>query len=147
MLRVIAWVSILTMSSYLPTFADPKIPWVTVIEQELNNLRVSNGLSSVRSDQKLMAAAFWHAEDMSRNNFISHTGSNGLTVDQRVRMNGFCFRYVNENIAKGYRQLNDAFNAWYSSPGHRNNLLAPQASLFGFAEVNRAWVLVLAAAC
>lgn len=146
-MRLPTWVIILIMSALLPAGADTTSGTNISFEHELNTLRGRNGLPRVLPNEMLMAAALRHAEDMSRHRFISHTGSDGSLVDKRAQAEGFCFRHVNENIAKGYRQFDDVLDAWYLSPGHKRNLLSPEVSLFGFAKVNRAWVLVMAAPC
>lgn len=113
----------------------------------VNDIRAYNGLPAVVIDPALVSAAKKHAEDMSRGRFISHTGSDGSQVAQRVLAAGFCFHYVNENIAEGFREFYDVVSAWMSSNGHRGNILAARATHFGFAETNRSWVMVLATPC
>ena len=59
----------------------------------------------------------------------------------------FVFCTLIKIIARGYRQFDHVLDAWYLSSGHMRNLLSSEASLFGFTNVNTAWVLLIAALC
>ena len=117
------------------------------VAEVVNGIRAHNGLPAVVVDPALVSAARSHAEDMDRRRFISHTGSDGSQVARRAQAAGFCFRYINENIAKGFREAHKVMSAWMSSKGHRENILAARATHFGFARINRSWVLVLGTPC
>ena len=130
-----------------PAQAQTLVNLANDVGSVVNDIRAGNGLPAIVVDKALVSAARSHAQDMDRGRFVSHVGSDGTQVAERARAAGFCFRYVNENIAKGFRELDQVMSAWMSSSGHRNNILAARATHFGFANINRSWVLVLGAPC
>lgn len=73
----------------------------------------------LKMDRRLEDAAQRHAEWMALHNNLSHEGENESHVNNRV--NG-SFRAVGENIAYGYRTVNDVFPEWVKSPGHERNI-------------------------
>lgn len=81
----------------------------------------------------LEKAAIEHSEDMTRNNFFSHQGSDGLSVANRVEATGYPWRAVGENIAAGYSSVKSAVQGWLESPGHCKNIMNPDYSEFGSA--------------
>jgi uncharacterized protein YkwD len=74
-------------------------------------------------NMQLQNAANVHAHDMSANNFISHTGSNGRTPDQRAIAAGYSSTNVGENAAGGQQSIQEVVDAWVASPGHCTNLM------------------------
>jgi uncharacterized protein YkwD len=117
------------------------------VEQTLNAQRAAHGVPAVQPHPMLMAAAQAHAADMARGGFMSHQGSDGSTLGQRVERAGFCYRAVNENIAMGSNDPAQVMQGWYASPGHRRNALSGEVTHYGFAVVGRAWVLVMGRPC
>lgn len=112
----------------------------------LDALRAEDGLPRLSQNDDLQRAAFAHAEDMLRNSYFSHTGSDGSTVADRVSRTGYQWCYVAENIAQGQKDLTEVMKAWVRSPGHRSNLLSESVREFGLAEgPGYIWVIVLAA--
>lgn len=118
-----------------------------VVARTLNAQRAAHGLHAVAPHRQLMAAAEAHARDMARGGFMSHRGSDGSNLAQRVKRQGFCYRYVNENIAMGFRDPSQVMQGWYNSPGHRRNALSREVTHYGFAAVDRSWVLVMGRPC
>ena len=71
----------------------------------------------------LDAAARAHAEDMARNSFLAHTGSDGSNPGERVSRAGYHWDVVAENVASGQTSADDIAATWLESPGHCNNLM------------------------
>jgi uncharacterized protein YkwD len=67
-------------------------------------------------------------------NFFSHTGSDGLTVGDRVRNAGYDWSAVGENIAAGQQTINTVMMVWLESPGHCANIMRPIYTEFGAAS-------------
>ena len=92
--------------------------------------RQKAGKSTLSWDAKLAAVARAHSEDMAKNRFFSHTGSNGRTAGQRLNAAGF-YTWGENIAATGYYNLNSNPDAvgkalvdmWMGSSGHRTNLL------------------------
>ena len=91
---------------------------------------------------QLESAARIHSDDMSANDFFSHTGSNGSTVATRTSEQGYRFRAVGENLAGGYPTLEAAHNGWLLSEGHCQNIMNPAYNDIGAACTSRLWTVV-----
>lgn len=88
---------------------------------------------SVNWDNRLFLAADKHSKDMATHNFISHTGSDGSNFGQRIRQQGYSFRFAAENVAAGQPNLNYVVTGWLNSPGHCKNIMAQQAKDIGLS--------------
>ena len=107
---------------------------------ELTNVeRAKHGVPPLQWDNKLGAAARAHSEDMARNNFMSHTGSNGSNLGERVTRAGFNWSRVAENVAAGQQTPEAVINSWMNSPGHRTNILDPTLTHLGVGFVSNRW--------
>lgn len=114
------------------------------VAELLNALRAQERLKPLKVSPRLEAAANRHAMDMAQRGFFSHQGSDGSSVGQRVRAQGYRFCKVAENIAKGQKSLNEVMTTWAESPGHRRNMLLPDIREFGLVRApGNIWVLVL----
>ena len=75
-----------------------------------------------------------HSRDMGDYNFFSHTGSDGLTVGDRVGNAGYDWSAVGENIAAGQQTIDTVMAAWLDSPGHCANIMHSVYTEFGAAS-------------
>jgi uncharacterized YkwD family protein len=89
----------------------------------VNQERRRAGLSPLRIHSRLNAAAQAHSNDMARNNFMSHTGSDGSSPFDRMKRYGYNYRWAGENVAAGQSSPQDVMRSWMNSPGHRKNIL------------------------
>lgn len=114
----------------------------------LNNVRAANDADPLSFDNRLALAAQVHANDMLRNDFFSHTGSDDSEVGDRVTAQGYRWSHVGENIAKGYQSEASVMTGWTNSSGHHDNNINPNYRDFGLGKAgsgsNLHWVLVLA---
>jgi uncharacterized protein YkwD len=114
----------------------------TQFEQQVivlvNQERATNGLPALAFNVAIGNAARGHSDDMARNNFFSHTGSNGSNPGTRLTAAGYNWSFYAENIAAGYQTPADVVKGWMSSPGHRANILARSAREIGAGYVERA---------
>ena len=92
----------------------------------------------LRWNRELTRAARAHSRDMARNNFFSHTGSDGLKVWDRALAEGYSYRYIGENIAAGYANVGSVQSGWLSSPGHCKNLMSANFTHMGVSCVREA---------
>ncbi|KAG1704628.1 hypothetical protein DVH05_005556 [Phytophthora capsici] len=95
----------------------------------VNAQRAAQGLSPLCLNSKLMAASMGHSVDMASKNFMSHTGSDGSTMAQRVTAAGYKWTRVAENVAAGQVNVDAVMNSWMNSPGHRANILGDYTML------------------
>jgi uncharacterized protein YkwD len=75
-----------------------------------------------------------HSRDMGDNNFFSHTGSDGLSVGDRVTNAGYDWTAAGENIAAGQPTIDAVMTAWLDSPGHCANIMYPSYTEIGVAS-------------
>jgi len=97
----------------------------------INALRTQNGLPPLDLNGQLAASAQQHSDDMAATGNISHTGSDGSSIDTRIRASGYGhwrgFGIWGENIYGGQLATVDtAWNFWINSQVHRANLLNPR---------------------
>lgn len=126
-----------TLLAHAPT-PDP-------FEGLLTTARAAVSLNPLAVEDRLTVAAQAHAEDMSANDYFSHTDLNGGSVADRVTASGYDWCWVGENIAYGYTTQTNVFNAWMDSPGHRANMLSASPTEFGLGHASDGnyWVMVL----
>ncbi len=97
----------------------------------INALRTQNGLPPLDLNGQLAASAQQHSDDMAATGNISHTGSDGSSIDSRIRASGYGhwrgFGIWGENIYGGQTaNVETAWNFWINSQVHRANLLNPR---------------------
>jgi uncharacterized protein YkwD len=97
--------------------------FVARVVEETNVYRSRAGCPALRLDTQLNSAAQRHSDDMARNNFFSHTGSDGSSPWDRIHDAGYDFTGAAENAAAGQRTPQEVVAAWYNSEGHRANML------------------------
>ena len=96
-----------------------------------NTQRYIYGLQPLVWDYTLAHAARLHSRDMARNNFISHTGSDGSVISDRLGRAGLSGTGWGENINGGINNVYSALSAWMDSPGNRMNILSPHMTHLG----------------
>lgn len=96
--------------------------------------RAKRNLPPLRDDPRLRAIAQAHSEDMVRNRFIAHTSSRSGDATTRIKSAGLQATVVLENIGRAYsaRELHQGL---MQSPGHRGNILHPDAREIGIGVV------------
>ncbi len=100
------------------------------------NRTFSSPVAAAAWNAKLEAAALAHSQDMQRNNFFSHSGSNGSNPGQRIAQAGYSAASWGENIAAGYPDMNSVLRGWLeSSSGHCEAIKSASFSEIGAALV------------
>jgi uncharacterized protein YkwD len=95
--------------------------WEAQVAVMLNEERAKYGKYPLVMNNKLTNSARAHSVDMVVNKFMSHTGSDGSTPQQREQRAGYYGRYWGEIIGGGTPSI--AFNWWMNEPGHRDMVL------------------------
>jgi uncharacterized protein YkwD len=107
----------------------------------INAARASNGLPDLTVNPKLVASATAHSIDMACHSLLSHTGSDGSTIQSRIAAAGYSYTYWNEAIYAQPPQYGGdaaaAVNWWLNDPPHRVILLTDKGTDFGagYADV------------
>ena len=107
-------------------------------------------VAALRWDDRLAAAAARHAADSAAMGAVTHVGSDGSSVAQRVAEAGFSAWGVGENAAAGVSSAGAVLALWQDSPPHCVNMAAPEYTDVGVACASDArsplgehWVMVL----
>ena len=107
----------------------------STFEREIFNFtnahREAHGLQPLIWDYTLAHAAREHSRDMATNNFISHTGSDGSLISDRLYLAGLSSTGWGENINGGINNVYTAVTSWMNSPGNRTNILSPHMTHLG----------------
>lgn len=120
-------------------------------------ININEGLPAGRSavvrpplamNEKLLAVARAHSEDMFTRNFFAHTNPDGKDTFDRMTAGGYNFTSAGENIAFGSTQMARALedllmvDAGIPGRGHRVNLLdirPASQNAFVFREIGIGW--------
>lgn len=89
-----------------------------------NRERRKYGAGPVTFHPRLMeAAAIQNADVAFQQERLSHIGSDGSRMGERVLRTGYIYKYASENLARGQGSCEHVIRSWMLSPGHRKNLL------------------------
>jgi uncharacterized protein YkwD len=117
----------------------------------VNSFRRQNGLRPLKLQPAITEAARSHARDLAKWDRISHFGSDGSNPWDRVKRAGYNARLAAENVGTGQVTIEEVMKGWEASPGHKKNLLLPEAEHMGIAlvqdpktEFKTFWTLVIA---
>lgn len=108
---------------------DEVHPYVTQIVNLVNEERAKAGLSEVKLDANITAAANVRAMEIKQS--FSHTRPDGSSFSTALKEQGVSYRGSGENIAWGQKSPEQVMNAWMNSDGHRANILNPNYKNIG----------------
>lgn len=99
---------------------------------------------AVTWNDTLALVALKHSQDMDANDKLSHSGTDGSFVDERITREGYVFSFYAENLLKGGPTEEEAITAWKNSPAHCENLMDPNINEIGVGTSGPYWTMVLA---
>lgn len=105
----------------------------SALENFANQTRQSMGLPVLVENQKLDQAAQLKAQNMVINNYFGHTSPQGITPWFWFLQAGYNYKYAGENLAIGFFDSEEVYNAWLNSPSHKANIISPNYKEFGTA--------------
>ena len=142
----------------------------TIAFGQINNAKVLDEINAWRSDvcfcgnikkrpaseliwdKKLTEIAKEYAKDLNSDNknnntkflYLSHVGTDGSTLKQRLEENNYSVIYCVENIAhlKGNETM--VIDHWMNNPTSCGNIMNRQVTNMGMARSGDFWVLLLA---
>ena len=100
----------------------------------VNELRRERHLEPLRAHPALAKVALAHANEMARNDYLSHVNLGGEDPLARVRAAGIEGFKIASSAAAGYR-ISAVIEEWLRSPSHRENLLNPAFNTTGLGVV------------
>ncbi len=86
--------------------------YIKTLIELLNKARADVGRAPLTVNPKLADVAQAHSLDMACNNFLLHSGSDGLWIGDRLKNAGYTNPYYLELLAIGLPQ--DAMNQWHN---------------------------------
>ena len=101
----------------------------------VNEQRAAIGLSPLTLSTELSNAARAKSQDMSDNNYFSHTSPSYGSPFDMLKSFGISYSTAGENIAMGYATPQAVMNAWMNSAGHRANILNSSFTQIGIGYV------------
>lgn len=110
-----------------------------------NAWRGNKGLPALWLDPRLTQVAQAYARKIHADqqiygpNYLSHDDENG-GFEQRVAAAGIQFWALAENIASGQTTIQEVFESWEQSPGHRGNMMNAEFTKQGFGYYEGRWV-------
>ena len=127
-----------------PPVHEPDEPDLAAVEQiafdSTNALRQAENLPPLIPDKLLAATAKRFATFMARNGLYGHE-ADGKTPGRRLQSAGYQYCYVSENIGYAFNTrgfttaalVHTFVEGWKNSPGHRRNMVEPEATNLGVA--------------
>jgi uncharacterized protein YkwD len=112
------------------------------IVQQLNQIRADHGLSPLRPNPRLNAAAEQHSLEMGADGYFDHNSADGASFSTRIGhwypFAGRSYWAVGENLLWSSPRIDPkaALAMWMGSPDHRANILSPQWRDIGVSAVH-----------
>ncbi|HNU76110.1 MAG TPA: CAP domain-containing protein [bacterium] len=109
---------------------------ITDLLKYTNKKRGENGVSNLRLNDKLSAAAQKKAKDMFEDGYWAHVAPDGTEPWDFIVGEDYEYIYAGENLAKNFSTSKEVVEAWFKSPSHKSNLIGANYEEVGFAVVN-----------
>ncbi|MEU4518307.1 CAP domain-containing protein [Amycolatopsis sp. NPDC024027] len=107
----------------------------------VNDERAKVGCEPLTEESHVTKAAQDYSDQMSAENFFSHTSPDGTTFDQRIKQAGYP-KPGAENIARGQTSAAQVMDSWMNSEGHRANILNCSLKKIGVGVTTAGWYWV-----
>jgi uncharacterized protein YkwD len=114
----------------------------TGILRQLNSIRAQHGLTPLRVNPELAAAAAQHSREMAARGYFAHGSADGSAFWKRIQrfypVASSGYWSVGENLlwSTGGLDAAHALELWMASPEHRANILTGQWREIGVAAVD-----------
>lgn len=95
----------------------------TAVVDGVNKVREDQGLTPLKSNQRLTTAAETKVKNMCDNNYFTHNDKQGHRFFYYILQAGYNYDSAGENLAQGYNTIQGAVNAWVASPSHYANII------------------------
>jgi|GEM_PF-2934116 len=129
-------------SQEMSDFEHETLEYINAFRAEQNNC----GGDVLASTEPLMwhpnldDAAEAHARDMFENDKLTHEGSDGSNLGDRLEDADYNAAYYGENVAKGPPTPKEVVEAFKNSPSHCKVMSSPNFKQVGIAKVGKYWV-------
>lgn len=117
----------------IPGTPNDQAEWITGL---LNAARANQGLGELTLNAQLTAAAQVHSQDMAEQGAIFHDGTDGSSPSERAERAGYVGQAIGENVLmRGDLNAAGAFDQWWNSPPHYENMMSATFTEIGIAYV------------
>ncbi len=100
--------------------------------------------TSLAWSDTLAMVAEKHSEDMAAADKLSHTGTDGSFLQDRLEREGYFPVIWAENLAKGATSEEEVVDLWLESEGHCENIMNADVFEMGIGTSGPYWTMVLA---
>lgn len=97
--------------------------WTSELLHRINKTRATHALAPIRQSATLTRVAQAHNEDQACAGRISHTGSDGSSLSERLGRRAYRMRCAAENVAAGQLDAAHVHASFMASRGHAKNVL------------------------
>lgn len=104
-----------------------------IIIEQTNDKRVEHGLAPLQTNNKLIKAASYKAEDIVAHDYFAHTTPKGKPFYRWIQESGYTYTSAGENLAISFAAPEEIIAAWMMSQTHRENILDPHYKEIGIA--------------
>lgn len=106
--------------------------------RRINQVRSERGLPRLKIDARLTNAAEWMARDMGAHDYFDHTDRLGRDPFERIADYRYPSRTTSrgENLAAGCEDAKSTFQQWWTSSGHKANMLNGSYRAIGISRVH-----------
>ncbi len=118
-----------TQSQEIENNTNEDISIYTILEQ-INNIRISNGVTPLELDSLVTSTAQAKARDMLENSYFSNTSPTYGTPFEMLKNAGVIYKTAGENLA-GNNNLTEAVNLFLDSEDSKQNLLSNAYNYIG----------------
>lgn len=120
---------------YIPVVSETVTNYENEVIRLVNEIRVKNGLGTLKSDWELSRVARYKSQDMKDNKYFSHNSPVYGSPFNMIKNFGILYKSAAENIAKGQKTPQEVVNSWMNSSGHRANILNSSYTKIGVGYV------------
>ena len=107
--------------------ATPRGDFVARVITRTNSYRVATGCPALTPNAILMGTAQGHSQEMALQDYVGHNSVDGTSPWDRIKVAGYNYRMVAENIAWGATSPEQVVDAWFfetpPNDAHRKNIL------------------------
>lgn len=105
----------------------------TALLEYLNQARKNSGLTPLVENPKLEQSALLKAKDILEKDYFAHWTPDGKSPWYWFNLANYNFSYAGENLAIGFLDSKEVFDAWMNSFSHRANILNPNYKEIGIS--------------
>jgi len=105
----------------------------TALFNFINGERKNLNLPVLKENSKLEEAAYLKAKDILEKDYFSHWSPEGTSPWYWFGVTGYNYQSAGENLAIGFLDSEEVYQAWMESPSHKANLLNPKYIDMGIA--------------